>query len=84
MILRLMMISVGEPSRWLAANSSLQACLNQSGRRSAIDDDVGDVDVINDNDGDDGDDDDDASLRTKCNVCTPLASNFTRRGGSKI
>ena len=40
--------------------------------------------MIDDDDGDDGDDDDDASLRTKCNVCTPLASNFTRRGGSKI
>ena len=92
LMLMVMLISL-EPSRWLAANSSLQACLNQSGRRSAID----------------GDDDELYKLylksfhlsprflhwaqgglyvfsiyKTKCSVCTPLASKFTRRGGSKM
>ena len=58
-MLLVMMISL-EPSRWLAANSSLQACLNQSGRRSAIDDDGdGDDDDDGDGDGDDDGDDDD-------------------------
>ena len=78
------MISVGEPSRWLAANSSLQACLNQSGRRSAIDDhdddddDDEDDEYDEDDDGtdDDGNDDDDDD--NDGDVCQLLSKGFPK------